>query len=644
MKLNKWILGALTVGALTACSDNDLADAPAGAPDGGESVTANGYLALSINLPQQIVARALNADNVEFNDGVAWEYGVNDAKLLLFTAPDASTSGNDATFLSSYDLHRAFSPTDPADDQISASSVEAVAVDIDNAESTYLWALVMLNVPEGLTMPSENQSFKDYLKNTTDLDFMKEVGGTKYIFMTNASLSSNQGGSGKSPTANPTIFTLASLGKASDAIKPSLQEARENVAGCVYVERALAKFTASWTPKGADAILLKDATGEGETPVYIQGVSAEGSFGLANINPSSYIVRNVVDFPTLTNEAPFAWNLVSSQINYFRMVGNVGMPTFANHPLLHDQVNPQLYRTYWCVDPNYNTALPATAAKTAEADFQKLGGTSAFYAKENTFTVENQNHGNTTLAVFKIVFKVNGSANNLYIINGNRESIYTKEADATSYCYQYIAAQDKTQEALTAAIKDGVTQDAIKDVNLADYLKITFTRDNKGIYKADGISLNNEAEGWSDLYDASSSAKFNAVMTTDVKNDLITRINTLYEITQYVGGVSYYVQPIKHFGQESTPWTATEGVNQTDTKEAYYNDANKFNSADYLGRYGMVRNNWYELNITSFSGLGSPVYPTIDATLSDDNNEVKNYIGIETHILSWAKRTQEVPF
>ena len=28
----------------------------------------------------------------------------------------------------------------------------------------------------------------------------------------------------------------------------------------------------------------------------------------------------------------------------------------------------------------------------------------------------------------------------------------------------------------------------------------------------------------------------------------------------------------------------------------------------WLGRYGMVRNNWYDLNVTGFNKLGKPLY------------------------------------
>ena len=121
------------------------------------------------------------------------------------------------------------------------------------------------------------------------------------------------------------------------------------------------------------------------------------------------------------------------------------------------------------------------------------------------------------------------------------------------------------------------------------------------------------------------------------------------DITVFNGGVSYYYKPIMHFGDIHCPldegWT---GI----TTEDVYNSGKQFSEDDsdltharkYLGRYGMVRNNWYELSISDITALASPTVPNIDVDLSDDNKEEKKYIGVEIHILSWAKRTQNVEF
>ncbi len=97
-------------------------------------------------------------------------------------------------------------------------------------------------------------------------------------------------------------------------------------------------------------------------------------------------------------------------------------------------------------------------------------------------------------------------------------------------------------------------------------------------------------------------------------------------IATYKSGESYYIARIKHFGDAATPWK--EG-------DPTYGDNDDTNNKKYLGRYGVLRNNWYELTIGKVSGPGSPDIPTIKPTEPDD--ESYKYISVSVRILSWAK-------
>lgn len=97
-------------------------------------------------------------------------------------------------------------------------------------------------------------------------------------------------------------------------------------------------------------------------------------------------------------------------------------------------------------------------------------------------------------------------------------------------------------------------------------------------------------------------------------------------INTYLEGATYYIARVKHFGDAKTPWSSGE---------SYGTDNNK-----YLGRYGMLRNNWYELTVGNVYGPGYPGVPPVDPTLPDDENE--KYLSVSVKILSWAKRSQSV--
>ena len=98
-------------------------------------------------------------------------------------------------------------------------------------------------------------------------------------------------------------------------------------------------------------------------------------------------------------------------------------------------------------------------------------------------------------------------------------------------------------------------------------------------------------------------------------------------IATYVNGESYYIARIKHFGDDLTPWNAGE--------DTYGNDNEK-----YLGRYGVLRNNWYDLTVNKISGPGYPDVPEVKPNTPDDENT--KYISVSVKILDWAKRSQSV--
>lgn len=58
---------------------------------------------------------------------------------------------------------------------------------------------------------------------------------------------------------------------------------------------------------------------------------------------------------------------------------------------------------------------------------------------------------------------------------------------------------------------------------------------------------------------------------------------------------------------------------------------------NWLGRYGVLRNNWYDIEVTGVKGLGSATIPELTGTTDD---ELESYIAVRINVLSWAKRTQ----
>ena len=102
----------------------------------------------------------------------------------------------------------------------------------------------------------------------------------------------------------------------------------------------------------------------------------------------------------------------------------------------------------------------------------------------------------------------------------------------------------------------------------------------------------------------------------------------------YKGGICYYNIPVKHFGDTDTPLEE----NQKITKPSDYKQTQ-------LGRFGIVRNNWYHINIESISNIGEPTIPNPDPTDPDDHPKTEmQAISFTINMLNWAKRTQTENF
>lgn len=155
------------------------------------------------------------------------------------------------------------------------------------------------------------------------------------------------------------------------------------------------------------------------------------------------------------------------------------------------------------------------------------------------------------------------------------------------------------------------------DTEAGTYNENDFLAKMKEILGEETLTINPDAKGG--YYGTKEDiASLLNLTTENITDEEFTRIG---EIRYYKDGECYYyTQAIKHFGQDYTI-----GDDKTLTK--------------YLGRYGVVRNNWYELTITSVSGPGEPEIPTPDDEHVDDD---EGYIKCTINVLSWAKRTQNV--
>lgn len=372
----------------------------------------------------------------------------------------------------------------------------------------------------------------------------------------------------------------------STKIYPTEEEAAKNPATDIYVERGLAKVT------------LGTGTTEEKTvnsSTYQDDKVTISKWALDVTNIKAFPIHNV---DGLTTDYPEIWK-------------NDATATAApSTQRFVDNSKAIAKRVYWGKDPNYdNKDLRKTdaAGKTArETDFNYVKNADVtvepskpLYCLENTFNLDNMMQGQTTRVVFKAKYtpKDFNDGDTFYKI-GKNTAIWSKDN---------LETEIKTA---VASVFPGVKTDKIS-VNLdAEENKITaagthyITKDNITVTGVETITDEN---------------------IKAINTQLGLKETDKVGISTYAGGESYYVARIKHFGDELTPWSSG----------GYGSD-----NLSFLGRYGMLRNNWYELTVSSVSGPGYPSVPEVKPNTPDDEDD--KYISVSVKILKWAKRSQKV--
>ena len=361
----------------------------------------------------------------------------------------------------------------------------------------------------------------------------------------------------------------------------SPEEAQAKAATVVYVERGLAKVT------------MEDFT----TRVYsIDAGTYEGgnveikAWQLDVTNKFTFPVHQIYDLSSTTKGFADIWKTAR----------------------FYDGTNTAFKRVYWGVDPNYNNSDYQTLenCKTAFNMITKdkvvgeAGKDHPQYCLENTFDLDNMKQGQTTRVVFKAKFTPKDfTANETFYKIGNNTAIWnattlSQQIRTVAFAVMGITTteeQNKYSVDINAGGENSIAKKAGQHLIKAE--NITYTGEGKSKVTEDVVNAINEKLGLSEAAG----------------------------IATYLNGEAYYIARIKHFN-ELTPWTAGTPYG-TDNES-------------YLGRYGVLRNNWYDLSVTSISGLGYPDVPEVKPTLPDDEND--QYVNVEVKILSWAKRSQKI--
>ena len=570
---------AVVATALVGCSSSD--DLATDVKGNGNKTEA-AYAKFTIQLPTVSGTRGDDPDKPgtpKFNGGTADEYAVKDAQLLIFQK--SGRSEGDYKFVETVNIGNLEPWTDNTPNtgvtRYANITAQLNGVSLDQTGNEYFALVILNNAGESkVTLPTTKPETTYSAWNVA----AKAKGAAAFLDSSNGFYMAN---APLYSTGEPT--TLVPI----KGVYSTKAEAQNKPATTVYVERGMAKVT------------IGSSTFDADKPVTTS---------------TNYAGDKV----TITN-----WTLDVLNKSTFPVHVTTGLKTdfdaiWTTPRFVATGSTPQ--RVYWGKDPNYDKSTLTTVeacqdefyivdnnGKTYNGDpsstFTWSEKTTPLYCLENTFDLGNMKQGQTTRVVFKATYtphNLTGTDKTFFMI-GNNTQIWTKDA-----LVEQITSKAKEMRKSTAVVvtintdapllKGGSHLLSSADVTIKDgSVDLTETFDYPTLNTK--LGLNNTEK--------------------DVNGNPTVGIKT------YENGECYYIARIKHFN-ELTPW---------ESGKAYGTD-----NAKYLGRYGVLRNNWYDLTVSKVSAPGYPDVPVVKPETTDD--EDTKYINVEVKILDWAKRTQEI--
>lgn len=600
----KHYFGLAVIAAMTAsCSSNE--DLGTAGPGTGTNESGVSYASITINLPTTSGTRAVDGSkNDQFDEGTPSEYAVNDATLVIFEKERTATSENEYKYVEAVSLGN-LEPWKKDNEITNGITTEAtITAELKSAkvvqnEDKY-YALVILNNEVGkdkkVALPSGSITYGAWnvASNATAKNLVNNKDG---FYMANAPRFTDAG-------VEPT--TLVPI----KGIYRTKEEAHSKPATTVHVERGLAKVTVGPNSTGKINYFAKD------------GANVTGSnysSDKVEITEWALDVTNNYSFPVhvtsglkdgITPTDPADQKVPAYAEIWSNKAATSGTAPATNRFVSQLPAKDAFKRVYWGIDPNYSKNLTDKDACGQEFTLvKKADGSDAtwksskdpLYCLENTFDIYHMMQGQTTRVLLKATYTPSAVAketDKTFFMIGKSSDIWT-----TTTLKAQIASKAKEALSLTTdptvVLKEGLLKGGTHFL----------TTENVSIKDGETEKINTPG------------------LVATLNNKLGLDETNGVGIKTYKNGESYYIARIKHFGDDLTPWVAG-------------NDNYGGKNLEWLGRYGVLRNNWYDLAINSISGPGYPDVPEVKPTDPDD--EDTKYINVSVKILDWAKRSQDV--
>ena len=548
--------------------------------DGGNTPDPNAksYLSLRLNLPTTTGSGSRADDNFK-NDQFDTDRIVSDEYKVNDITLVCFNASNE--IVGKVELTGSYNWANGTETGITTQAV----LPIQEVNKDTRKVLVLVNKPaSGLTLDNGTtfSAFNAELSTTVD-DLIGT--GKDDFFMTNSPLSNRKDG-------GTSLTTVLVDVKPQNTKEAAMANQRD-----IYVERAVGKVSmsvgAGWNAANWTYSITADEGFKGDQIKIV-------AWTIDNYNTKMFPVRKYVDKASTWEEFTTKPERFVGALKYY------GNQYFSIDPSKRETDGKLEGRTYWCEDPNYdgNTGLHTSTNNlinaTDVAAMQKPQ-----YCMENTFDVQHMSLKNTTRVIIKALYTPKDFAEGTWYRLGN-----------SSKPYNLTTLEAKINAEL------GLTGTNIVKLKTTGYTYAQGEQEFAAAMFQDATPGTNAA----------------------ITPAQITKLNNqLGKLIAYIDGYCYYTALVKHFGSEYTPWGEETGA-PTDGTTTFHNYVTSHTANDenyYLGRYGIVRNNWYQLELGKVSAPGTAKVPKVDTDNTADD-EQKYYIQATVKIMDWAVRKQTV--
>lgn len=592
MTIRSLLLAASVAALLAGCAKED--DSPQEGAGGTTTVPAGATGTMNVSLKYAIETRA----GQEYDDGENSESKAQDLTIYFFD--------DDKNYLgSSYVSNLKQEDETPADNNVTSTIAVDVPTDIvqtlydSSEEEATMYVVAVLNKGTFAPQFTAGQDYDAF--NAACQIALADAAKADNFMMTSSNYMGNINGAEIEMALTP--ITKKHVGFKSD------DQAAAPTTVTIAVERVVAK------------VMVQEKEGE---LLNILG------WGLNVTNKTFYPVKNLGGNQFL--------DLLASKYNTWQ-------PNTINKPWN----NPTDMRSHWAVDPNY--VIGEATIEDKPTDFNKFSfsdpssakAKEALYCFENT-TVETMQQRNATTSAVIVAqfypqdFKETDKDDSWIKWN---DAAYSGDNSYAAFVEAVVKEVDGDNQAITTYYKEdvnGTTTDndgkKYSPLSKEDFIctyttegkeEITFGEKDTRIGYKDAelkVALEDSEIKLYTITDGLASGDTSAPVEI---NEAIKKALTDNPPTVYYNGYCYYVVPIRHFAKgEVADYTGGEY------------------QPNHLGRYGIVRNNYYQITINDITQPGEPITdPTVDPS-TDKDDETNYWINVSIKVLSWKVRTQDV--